>query len=238
MSVETLPIESFESIKTDQSLYERSDEQILAELEGILSATTMAEAKNEQLSFEEIGRIFTEAHDARVIELQREKQGMILEAMLDNPADAFRAEFLQLKLLYEDRSLLQTSYDGSSNLRFCTQNHEAGKADSVFREYTSSQGAVTYEVRKFYTYSGEPRLGTVTLKNGELSVVEQGWRRGAPVYTELEGADRERMLAELFYGTIYASALQFERGPGERAENNQRAKGYIYDMMRKQDILY
>lgn len=234
-----MSVETFSHLETNYSIEELAHERadIQAKLDGIMAATNAREASEQQTDFEEIGRIFTTAHDERVSELQREKQGIVLEAMLDNPADAFRAEFLQLKLLYENRTLQENLYDGSSTRRFCTQNHEAGKADSVFREYTSPSGAVTYEVRKEYTYSGEPRIGTVTLKNGALSVTEQGWHRGQTVYVELEGDSRDRMLADLFYGTILASALQFERSAEERIENDIRAKGYLYGLKRQQSSL-
>lgn len=239
MSVETLPHSSFEVTKP-YSAHEYSREHIEEVLEGILTATTLSEAREEQSVFVEIGRVFSEAHEAKVAGLQREmqeaeqKQNVILDAMMQNPAESFRAEFLQLKLLYGNRALTRELYDGSVNVMFCTQDHEQNRADFVFREYTSGEGTHLLEVVKSFTYSGEPRLGRVVWKNDELLVEERGWERGMYTDSTLEGEQRKRMLREMFTGTITASATQFERTADERDAEDRQAYLRLLEHLERQ----
>lgn len=234
MSVETLPHGSFEVINS-YGVQEFSREYVEETLGGILTATTLSEARQEQPFFAEIGRLFTEAHEAKVAGLRREqqdsleKQDMILDVMVQNSAESFRAEFLQLKLLYENRSYTKTDYEGSTNLMFCTQDHTFNRADFVFRELNSVHGMHKLEVIKTFDYSGEPRQGTIVWQDGELSVVERDWERGRYKYHELEGERRNRMLREMFTGTITASATQFERTADERDAEDRQALHRLFE---------
>lgn len=210
-----------------EAVLARSDEEIEHEVDGILAATTASEAREQQLSFEEISKLFLDAHNAKVKELQEQKRDLVLDMLLDNPAEAFRGEFLQLKLLYEGRTISEPRYDGTLIREFCTQNHERGTCDYLFRHYTRADGGEKYEVSRVFHIFGEPMTMTLSWQDEQLQVIAHKYERGRTSYVELEGDKRERVLAELFYDTIKASALQFERRPDERVENDRRAVGYL-----------
>lgn len=224
MSAEAL---TAHEINPQEAVLARTDEEIEHEIDGILAATTAQEALQQQLSFEEISMLFLDAHSAKIEELQHQKRELVLDMLLDNPAEAFRGEFLQLKLLYEARTISESRYDGAVVREFCTQNHERGTCDYLFRHYVRPSGSEKYEVSKVFHTFGQPTTVTLGWEDERLSVIAHKYERGMTSYVELEGDKRERVLAELFYDTIKASALQFERGSDERAENDQRARGYL-----------
>ncbi len=210
-----------------EAVLARSDEEIEQEIDGILAATTAHEAREQQLSFEEISKLFLDAHSTKVQELQQQKRELVLDMLLDNPAEAFRGEFLQLKLLYEDRTIQEARYDGTVIREFCTQNHERGTCDYLFRQFTRGDGSEKYEVSRVFHTFGYPVTMTLSWQDEQLQVIAHKYERGTTSYVELEGDKRERILAELFYDTIKASALQFERRPDERSENDLRARQYL-----------
>ena len=214
-------------INPHEAVLTRSDKEIGQEIDGILAATTASEARRQQLSFEEISMLFLDAHSAKVQQLQEQKRELVLDMLLDNPAEAFRAEFLQLKLLYEARTLSDSRYDGTEIEEFCTQNHERGTCDYLFRHTIRPQGGEKYEVSRVFHTFGQPTTIAMVWQDERLQVVAQKYERGRISYVELAGDKRERVLAELFYDTIKASALQFEREPDEQQENDRRAMGYL-----------
>lgn len=214
-------------IDPHQVVLTRSDEEIEQEIDGILAATTANEARQQQLSFEEISMLFLDAHSAKVQELQEQKRELVLDMLLDNPAEAFRGEFLQLKLLYEDRTLSDSRYDGTVIREFCTQNHERGTCDYLFRHHVRADGSEKYEVSRVFHTFGQPTTMTLSWQDEQLRVIAHKYERGNTSYVELDGDKRERVLAELFYDTIKASALQFERNPDEQRENDLRARQYL-----------
>lgn len=235
MSAETL---TAPNIDPHQTVLNRSDQEIEQEVDGILAATTAHEAREQQLSFEEISMLFLDAHSDKVQGLQEQKRELVLDMLLDNPAEAFRGEFLQLKLLYEARSLSNKRYDRTEVREFCTQNHERNACDYLFRHVTQPDGSEKYEVRRVFNTFGQPTTMTMTWQNEELRVIAEKYERGSTSYIELDGDKRERILAELFYDTIKASALQFERNPVEQLENDRRARGYLKKVKDDEYILF
>ena len=153
MSAETLTALETNS---QEAVLVRSDEEIEQEIDGILAATTAHEAREQQLSFEEISKLFLDAHSAKVQELQEQKRELVLDMLLDNPAEAFRGEFLQLKLLYENRTLSESRYDGTEIREFCTQNHERGICDYLFQHVVRPDGSEKYEVSRVFHTFGQP----------------------------------------------------------------------------------
>ena len=222
---------------TGRDVLTMSPEELKTELDGVLHATNELEARAQELHFEEIARIFLDAHDVKVQELQDTKREQILDMLLDNPAEAFRGEFLQLQLLFEARSVNDDRYDGTQIQQFCTQDHEKGTCDYLFSHRVLPSGSEIYEVRKVYTVFGKPDLITVTLRDNEFEVMGEERIRGVMMPRAIEGIMRERVLAQLFYDTIRASAAQFERGPDERTENDQRAQGYLWALRRSESRL-
>jgi hypothetical protein len=128
-------------------------------------------------------------------------------------------------------------YDGTQIQQFCTQDHEKGTCDYLFSHRVLPSGSEIYEVRKVYTVFGKPDLITVTLRDNEFEVMGEERIRGVMMPRAIEGIMRERVLAQLFYDTIRASAAQFERGPDERTENDQRAQGYLWALRRSESRL-
>lgn len=204
-----------------------SHQELKDQLDGISRATTQDEALTQGLSYEEIARLFLDAHTDALQVLQDAKREQILDMLLDHPAESFRGEFLQLQVLYEERSLSDERYDGTQIDEFCTQDHQRGTCDYLFSHRTLPSGHEVYEVRKVYTVFGKPDLISVTLKDDELVVTAQERVRGRTEYKEIDGENRERVLAQLFYDTIRASATQFERNDDERRQNNHQARGYL-----------
>lgn len=234
MSVEAVtPV----SREISHDVLDLSPEELREELDGILHATTETEARAQELHFEEIAKLFLDAHDSKLQELQDTKREQILDMLLDNPSEAFRGEFLQLQLLFEDRSVNEDRHDGTRIQQFCTQNHEKATCDYLFNHRVLPSGSDIYEVRKVYTVFGKPDLITVTLRDNELEVVGEERIRGVMMPRAIEGDMRERVLAQLFYDTIRASAAQFERDPDERTENDRRAKGYLWALHRSESRL-
>lgn len=204
-----------------------SDEQIQEFVEEFLISVD-DEEKEADLSYEEIAKVFLDAHTDRVEELQREKRGLILEMLLENPDKAFRSEFLQLKELYKDRTETGTTDAlGSTRSDFCTADHEKNRADYLFHYWKGENGREKFEVAKVYDLFGESTPVTVSLVGDEFHVAKQSYKRGEYYDVELEGEDRESVLAQLFYDTIKASALQMERSADEREENDRLAKSYL-----------
>lgn len=222
---------------TSRDVLIMSPEELKTELDGVLHATNESEARAQELHFEEIAKMFLDAHDAKLQGLHDAKREQILDMLLDNPAEAFRGEFLQLQLLFEERSVNDDRYDGTQIQQFCTQDHEKGICDYLFNHRVLPSGHEIYEVRKVYTVFGKPDLITVTLHDDELEVTGEERVHGVMTHQIFEGDWRERVLAQLFYDTIRASAAQFERGPDERVENDKRARGYLRALKRSESRL-
>lgn len=216
---------------------ELSPEALREELAGILHATTETEARAHELSYGEITQVFLEAHNDTVEALHQQKREMILEALLENPTEAFQAEFLQLKLLYKHRTMSDDRWDGTKIDEFCTQDHERKTCDYLFQHRVLPSGSEVFEVRKVYQIFGRPDLMSISLKDGQLSVQAQVYERSRTEYHELEGSARERVLAQFFYDTIHASAEQFNRSADERQENDTRARGYLSAVRKNDRIL-
>lgn len=233
MSVETVPVPTTEVLELAPH---PSDEQIEHELAGILAATNSGEAEAQQMNFEDIAKLFLDAHNNRVSELQQHKRELVLDRLLENPAEAFKAEFLQLKLLYGERTIPDGRYDGTRIEEFCTQNHAKATCDYLFTHRTLPSGEDIYRVSKVFMVFGQPDLISLDMKNNELRVVGHGRIRGRATEHELEGDMRERVLAQFFFDTIRASAAQMERGADEREENDLRAKRYLSEL-RKNEYL-
>lgn len=211
--------------------------ELKKELDSILHATTETEARAYELSFEDITRLFLDSHNEKTEQLHQAKREMILETMLENPSEAFHGEFLQLKLLYSDRVLKEDRWDGTQIDEFCTQNHARHTCDYLFEHRVLPSGKEIFEVRKVYMIFGKPDQVTITLNGDELQVKKQEYERGRTSYRELEGDDRERILAQFFYDTIHASALQVERSHDDREENDRRARGYLHAIRKNDRIL-
>lgn len=235
MSVEVSPIYE---VPQKHEAFEYGPTELHDALEGIVAATNAKEAGEQQLGFEEIAKLFLDAHNDKVDALQQQKRELILDMLLDNPAEAFRGEFLQLKLLFENRTSAVSRYDGTVMREFCTQDHQRGTCDYLFRHIEKPDGGEKYQVKKVFTVFGQPDTITLTWEDGILDVEAQERFHGRTGYTKLDGEKRERVLAQLFYDTIHASALQIERGADEREENDQRAKGYLKKVRADEYILF
>ena len=224
--------------ETSLDVFDLSPEELREELDGILHATTETEARAHELSYGEITQLFLEAHNAKVEQLHQQKREMILETLLNNPTEAFQAEFLQLKLLYKDRTLGDDRWDGTKINEFCTQNHKRGTCDYLFQHRVLPSGDEVFEVRKVYQIFGRPDLISISLRDGELSVQAQTYERSRTGYRELEGEARDRVMAQFFYDTIHASAEQFNRSADEREENDIRARGYLSTLRKNDHVLF
>lgn len=234
MSVEVVEHPSHEVVTDVMSM---SNEQLIEQLDGIVHATTAAEARSYEMSFGEITKLFLDSHDEKVELSHQAKRELILEEMLSNPTEAFHGEFLQLELLYEARVIKEDRWDGTLIDEFCTQDHTRHTCDYLFEHRVLPSGNDVFEVRKVTTIFGGHDQISITLKGGELQVKRQAYERGRTYYHDLEGDDRERVLAQFFYDTIHASGLQFERSHDDRAENDQRARGYLNDVRKNDRIL-
>ncbi len=229
--------------KTDQETLDRSeslnDEEIREIVENFLvSLDDEPNDKEAELSYEEIANVFLDAHTDRVEELQQEKRGLILEMFLEKPAEAFRSEFTQLQRLYKGRTETRPEDSlGSKSTEFCTADHEKERADYLFRHSVKGDRE-KFEATKVYNLFGTPDTITVSLMDDEFHVIKQAYKRGEYYDLELEGEDRESVLAQLFYDTIKASALQMERTPEELEENDHLAMGYLATVRRNDYIQY
>lgn len=211
----------------------RTDEEALGQIESLTDDEIREIVENflaslNKPSYEEIANVFRDAQIERVEKLKQEKRLLILEMFLEHPDQAFRVEFLQLKELYKDRTETG-SLDalGSTRSDFCTADHEKSRADYLFHYWKGENGREKFEVTKVYDLFGESTPVTVSLVGDEFHVAKQSYKRGEYYDVELEGEDRESVLAQLFYDTIKASALQMERSADEREENDRLAKSYL-----------
>ena len=176
----------------------------------------------------EIAKLFQDAHDEKLETLtaKREKQEVVINAMLDNPAESFRGEFEQLMLLYSDRSVYAELRNGARIVTFCTQNHDTHEPAYTFKLRVDKIGVPTYSVTKLVEgEDGVRRPLRYGLHEGRLTVgLAQADVRGQ-LYTEyFEGDDADEKLAPLFHDTIKASGLQLERPADEREEYDTWAK--------------
>lgn len=210
MSIESLPsTNSHErNLVLDQS-------GIHGALEGVVTVATPEEALEQKREFERMALAFMDSPEARA---------MILDAYLDHPVEAFRGQFLALEQLYKGRMLGRGYYDGTQVSEFCTQDHERARADHLFRHTELPSGSEYYQVSKAFTSFGYPEVVTITLQNDQLSVQADTYSRGQRGRVELEGDRREQILAELFDGTLTASATHIMRDEAARFENDRQAR--------------
>lgn len=214
-----------------------SPEELRHEIDGIRRATTEAEARGHKRSYSNISKAFLDSHDEIVDGQCRDRREMILNELLNDPAQAFHGEFLQLKLLYSERLIKEDRWDGTQIDEFCTQNHTKHTCDYLFEQRILPTGQEIFEVRKVFMLLGKPDLMAITLKNDELRVTKQEYERGRTSYRELTGETKERVLMQFFDDTIHASALQIERSHDDRHENDQRARQYLNDVLKNDRIL-
>jgi hypothetical protein len=220
-----------------QEVLNLSDEKIESNLSGIRAATTRAEAQHEQMSFEQIAKLFLDDHVEKKGRLEHQRE-VLLDSLMDNVTDSFRGEFLQLELLYEARTSQIDRYDGTTIREFCTQNHERGTADYLFSSQEKTDGTKKYEVKKVFTIFGQPDTVSFAWENDTLAVINHKYERGITHRAEVTGDKRDRLIAQLFVDTIHASAVQFERSADDRETNDQRAKTYLAQVRQNEYALF
>lgn len=219
---------------------ELSDSQVQERINEIIAAENLIEAAAAQSQFAEIAKIVAEdefdqseingifktQHEKRMKNSNHQKE-ILLDTMLNHPEEAFRGEFLQLEILFENRA---KSYDNRNNshvTEFCTQDHNRMTIDHIFRHEQSENGTDKFEVKTITRSFGETTPVMYTWENDELKITAPVMRHGKVDYPEVGEHMRERLLAELFLDTIKASALQLERSAEDREKNDNRARSYL-----------
>jgi hypothetical protein len=223
----------------DTSLSERVDrlspEELQATLGGMLTATTEEEASQQQLGYEEIAKLFLDAHNDRVDVLSDEKEqamGQVLETMLEDPAASFLAEFQQLRLLYADRTVYAHLSNGAQIATFCTQHPETQEPDYTFKMRVAASGVPIYSVSKMVKTDGNTRRQLqFSSQYGALKISSPGYDAKGMGYTEyFDGEVADEQLAVLFHDIITGSARQLDRmenNPAEREKLDTLAKAHV-----------
>lgn len=226
MLTEALAPPSSRTIESALSkVYRMDSQQLLAACNDALGATS----DNETSAFRDIARVFLDPdvnHDAPrptdAIDLQQEvvddlyrKRALLLEQLMDNPAQSFISEYRLLETLFEGRRV---------GNEFCTQNHRLDRTDYLFRKTVDEDGAEMVSVDKVYDISGQLIPVQILWSDDHLTMSAKVYRRGRTMTVQVDPRFEDEILGRFFSDTIQASAIQMERSPEEVALNNDSAR--------------